>query len=118
MFSRSLLACAAFVLAGFILAGFPALAQTSEPRDAWLMRNYHFTGPVGGGETQPDDPRAQLDEIQRTVLSILRKTNFAGDYEAALAAAAQAAANVQFQAAMAARKQTSQSRPAPEPEPA
>jgi hypothetical protein len=39
---------------------------------------------------------AQLQEIQNTTLAILRKANFAGDYEAALAAASQAVANAQL----------------------
>ena len=95
-----------------------ALAQTSEPRNAWLMQNYRFTGPPAGGETEAADPGAELEDIQRTVLAILRKSNFAGDYEAALAAAAQAAANVQLKAALAEKKRTAQTRPSSAPEPA
>ena len=38
----------------------------------------------------------ELQQIQNTVLAILRKTDFAKDYEAALAASAQATANAQL----------------------
>ena len=113
MFAPCSLGCAALIVTAGI-----SLAQSPPPRGAWFTQNYHLTGPVGGGETQPDDPRAELDDIQRTVLAILRKANFEGDYEAALAASAQAAANTQMRAAMAARKQTSEARPAPAQQPA
>ncbi len=97
----------------------------AQSRDAWLMQNYRFTGPPAAMETGPVDPAiAALTDIQNTTLAILRKADFAGDYEAALAAAAQAAANVQLMAMLtgriappAARKTTlsipSQARPAP-----
>src|SRR2546426_163828 len=112
MFIRNFLACA--TLLGATGA---CLAQSSEPRDAWLARNYRFTGPSAGG-TQTADPVSELEDIQRTVLAILRKANFAGDYEAALAASAQAAANVQLKATLAAHKQSAQTSPATAPEPA
>src|SRR5438128_2613359 len=106
MLVRSFLFCTALTVTAGIAA-----AQASEPRDAWLMRNYRFTGPTASGETQPTDPGAELEDIQRTVLAILRKSNFAGDYEAALAAAAQAAANVQMKAALRERKRTTTQTP-------
>ena len=70
-----------------------ATAQSRPPRDSWLMQNYHIVPGPKPGEIQPAAPAlSQLQEIQNTMLNILRKANFAGDYEAALAAAAQAAA--------------------------
>jgi hypothetical protein len=72
-------------------------AQSFEPRDAWLMKNYRFTGPPPGTELRQHDPVvSKLQEIQDTVMAILRKANFENDYEAALAAAAQAIANAQL----------------------
>jgi hypothetical protein len=72
-------------------------AQSSEPRDAWLMKNYRFTGPPAPGSIEPMDPVvAELRQIQNTLLSILRKTDFGKDYEAALAAADQATATAQL----------------------
>jgi hypothetical protein len=72
-------------------------AQSAAPRDAWMMKNYHFTGPPAPGSIQPVDPVvSELRQIQNTVLSIMRKTDFGEDYEGALAAAAQAAANAQL----------------------
>jgi VWFA-related protein len=69
----------------------------SNPRDSWLMKNYHFTGPPPANEVSAIDPLVfELRQIQNTVLAILRKTDFAKDYEAALAAAAQATANAQL----------------------
>ena len=63
----------------------------------WFTQNYHFTGPPAPRAEEPVDPVvADLLEIQRTTMAILRKANFAGDYEAALAAARQAAANAQL----------------------
>jgi len=63
------------------------------------MRNYRFTGPPSAGElrARATDPIIlELQQIQNTVLAILRKTDFAKDYEAALAASAQAVANAQL----------------------
>jgi len=80
-----------------LLASAACFAQSREPSDAWLMQNYRFAGPPAPGEIPPVSPTvAQLQEIQNTTLSILRKANFAGDYEAALAAAAQATATAQL----------------------
>jgi len=89
MFLRRTLACSFLLLAGGVCR-----AQSS---DSWLMQNYRFTGPPAPGEIRPTDPViAELQEIQNTTMAILRKANFAGDYEAALAAAAQATANAQL----------------------
>jgi hypothetical protein len=72
-------------------------AQTKEPSDAWLMRNFRFAPPPAPGEIRPVSPAlGQLQEIQNTTLNILRKANLDGDYEAALAAAAQATATAQL----------------------
>jgi len=79
-----------------IVSGGAFRAQATEPRDAWLMRNYHFTGPPPQGSVAPADPVVtELQQIQDMLLSIMRKADFAEDYEAALAAAAQAAENAQ-----------------------
>ena len=72
-------------------------ARPSKTRTSWLMKNYRFTGPPPASESQATDPVVfELRQIQNTVLAILRKTDFAKDYEAALAAAAQATANAQL----------------------
>ena len=74
-----------------------SFAQSKEPSDAWLMQNYRFAPPPAPGEIRPVSPAlGQLQEIQNTTLNILRKANLAGDYEAALAAAAQATATAQL----------------------
>lgn len=85
------------VCAGLLLIAGAVQAQSSTARDGWLMQNYRFAGPPAAGATPVTDPVvAQLQEIQNTTLAILRKANFAGDYEAALAAASQAVANAQL----------------------
>jgi hypothetical protein len=84
--------CLVLFLTAAVLPG-----QTKNPSDAWLMQNYRFARPPAPGEIKPVGPSVgQLQEIQNTLLSILRKSNFDYDYEAALAAAAQAAANAQL----------------------
>jgi hypothetical protein len=61
------------------------------------MQNYHRTGPPPPSELIPADPvLTELKEIQSTVRTIMRDARFEGDYEAALAAAAQAVANAQL----------------------
>src|ERR1041385_7711357 len=71
-------------------------AQSSAPHDAWLMQNYRFTGPPKPGTVQPADPIAtELWRIQNQITWMMRRAKSDGDYEAALAAAAQASANVQ-----------------------
>jgi hypothetical protein len=87
----------AFVCAVLLFTAGVSRAQRSEPEDTWLTQNYHFPGPPLPGEIRPTVPAAsELQEIQNTLLAILRKANFAGDYEAALAAAAQATANARL----------------------
>ena len=82
--------------AAFILAAAASTAQSPEPHDAWLMRNYRFAPPPAPRDMEPVNPVIdQLQEIQSTQLNILRKANFAGEFEAALAAAAQATATAQ-----------------------
>jgi len=62
------------------------LGQSAEPRDSWLMRNYRFTGSTPPGSIYPIDPVvSELRQIQSTLLSIMQKADFGGDYEAALA---------------------------------
>lgn len=72
-------------------------AQPSNPRGSWLMQNYHFIDPPPAFESGAiDTVVSELQQIQNTVLAILRKADFAKDYEAALAAASQATANAQL----------------------
>jgi hypothetical protein len=72
-------------------------AQSPEARDAWLMKNYRFTGPPATGSIKPVDPVvSELRQIQNALLSIMRKADFAEDYETALAAADQATATAQL----------------------
>ena len=74
-----------------------SLAQTKEPSDAWLMKNYRFAAAPAPGDIRPVSlALGQLQEIQNPTLNILHKANYAGDYEAALAAAAQAMATAQL----------------------
>jgi len=80
-----------------ILATAACLAQIQPPSDAWLMQNYRFAAPPAPGDIKPVSPAVwQLQEIQNTMLNILRKANLYGDFETALAAAAQATANAQL----------------------
>jgi hypothetical protein len=72
-------------------------AQLPPAHDAWLMQNYHFTGPPPPGEVRPVvDPLSEIKEVQSTLRLIMRRAEFDRDYEAALAAAAQATANAQL----------------------
>jgi hypothetical protein len=80
------------------------LAQSRDPGDAWLMQNYRFAGPPAPGEIQPVSP------------SIMRKANFAGDFEAALAGAAQAASHSQFIGAITGQLKPPQQTPPAKPE--
>ena len=99
----------AFVCAVLAFTAGVSRAQRSEPGDTWLTQNYHFAGPPPPGEIRPTVPVAsELQEIQNTLLAILRKANFAGDYEAALAAAAQATANAQLRSSLAERQPSPQ----------
>lgn len=80
-----------------ILTAAFAPAQTREPGDAWLMQNFRFAPAPQPGEVPPVSPTvARLQEVLQTTLSILHKANHDGDYEAALAAAAQATATIQM----------------------
>jgi len=97
------------------LAG-SASAQPPEGHDRWLMQNYKFVTPPPPEAVQPATRSASdLQEIQNTLLSIMRKANFAGDYEAALAAAAQAAANAQLMDKVAGQPRPLQPTRAPAP---
>ncbi len=70
--------------------------HASEPHDAWLMQNYRFTGPPPPGSVVAVDPVvSDLQQIQYTLLSVMRRAKLDYDYEASLAAAEQAAANAQ-----------------------
>jgi len=80
-----------------MLTAVTCLAQIKPPSDAWLMQNYRFAKPPAPGEIKPVSPVvAQLQEIQNTMLNMLHKADFAWDFEAALATAAQATANAQL----------------------
>lgn len=81
-------------LAGLaLMSGGILLAQSGQPRDAWLMQNYHFTGPPAPGSIAPTDPVvAELRQIQGTLLSIMRKADYGEAWETSLAAGEQAAA--------------------------
>ena len=80
------------------LTGGAIWAQSSESaRDAWLMKNYRFTGPPPPGSVRPTDPVvSDLQRIQDTLMTIMRTARFSGDFDFALAAAAQAAQNAQL----------------------
>src|SRR5689334_2811766 len=79
---------------GFVLVfATLALAQNRESSDAWLMQNYRFAPAPTPGEVRPVSATiARLQEVLQTTLSILHKADHDGDYEPALAAAAQAVA--------------------------
>jgi hypothetical protein len=84
-------------VAVFLITAAVSTAQVKPPDDSWLMQNYHFVRGPAPGEIKPVSPSvAQLQEIQNTMLNIVWKADFDGDYEAALAAAWQATANAQL----------------------
>ena len=97
----SMLACA-------VLAYGAAISSLqAQSRNAWILKNYHFPGPPPAGSIQPEDPVvSELRQIQSTLLSIMRKADFAEDYEAALAFATQAAATAQLIGTINARLQS------------
>ncbi len=104
MFLRYAAVCSVLVLTTGV-----SPAQSSKYGDNWLMQNYRFAGPPAPSELRPTDPVvSELQEIQNTILAILRKANFAGDFEAALAAAAQATANAQLRGTINQRLQSPQ----------
>ncbi|HKE26540.1 MAG TPA: hypothetical protein VKB88_29500 [Bryobacteraceae bacterium] len=91
------LQAAALAVAVLVVSGGVSRAQQRQPRDAWLMQNYRFTGPPAAGSIPRVDPVvSDLRQILNTLLSIMRKADYAEDYEAALAAADQAAATAQL----------------------
>jgi len=94
----------ALALAVLVLAAGVLRAQSSDPRDRWLMQNYRFTGPPPAGAPTTLDPViAQLQNIQNFTMAILRKADFAEDWWTALYAAQQAAENAQLIDAILAR---------------
>jgi hypothetical protein len=97
-------------VASIILVPMIGVARAqAPPHDAWFMQNYRFTGPPPPDELRPVDPvLTELREIQSTVRTILRRAKWEGDYEAALAAAAQAAANAQLIGAITEQQQAAQ----------
>ena len=106
-----MIARCAFTVAVLVLIPGVSPAQTSQAHDNWLNQNYHFTGPPAPGDIRPTPPViSELQEIQNTLLAIVRKANFAGDYEAALAAAAQASANAQLRNSLVERRQSATAR--------
>jgi hypothetical protein len=93
----------------FVLISGVARAQS---HGAWFMENYHFTGPPPPGEVKAVDPvLTELKEIQASVRSIMRSARLEGDYETALAAAAQAVANAQLIGAVIEHQQAAQAPP-------
>jgi len=88
-----------------------AFAQNNTSSPSWLMQNYRFTVPPAPEDIPPVNPTvATLEEIQHATLDMMHKAKIAGDYEAALAAAAQAVANAQLLANI-----SNQLKPAPPP---
>jgi hypothetical protein len=84
-------------LAVMVLAAGVLRAQSSDPRERWLMQNYRFTGPPPPGTPTPLEPLiAQLQNIQNFTMAILRKADFYEDWWTALYAAQQAAENAQL----------------------
>ena len=99
------------VVAGVILVPMIGVsrAQPTPSHDAWLMQNYRFTGPPPPSEVKPIAPvLIELREIQNTVRTVLSRARSDGDYEAALAAAAQAVANAQLIEAITEHQQATQ----------
>jgi hypothetical protein len=99
--ARNLCAC---------MLAFAALAMAQAPagHDAWLMKNYHFTGPPRAASLTPVDPVvSELRQIQGTLTSIMRKADFVGDWETAIIAASQAASNAQLMGVISERLQES-----------
>jgi hypothetical protein len=81
------------VAAGFVLI--PGVSWATDP-NAWLMKNYRFTGPPPPGSGQPVDPVVNdLKQVQNMLMSVMRKANFSEDWETAIIAGSQAAANAQ-----------------------
>ena len=100
-----------YAAAGMVLAPLIGVchAQLPPAHDAWLMQNYHFTGPPPPGEVRPAvDPLSEIREVQSTVRFIMRQAEFEGDYEAALVASAQAVANAQLMGAIVEHRQAVQ----------
>ena len=63
-------AAALVVLAG----GRVSCAQSQQ--DAWLMKNYRFTGPPAPRSIQPVDPvMSELQRVQSATLWIMRQAN-------------------------------------------
>jgi hypothetical protein len=93
-------------------------AQSLEQREAWLMKNYRFTGPPAPSSAAPADPVvSDLRQIQNMLLSIMRKADFWGDWEGAIVAGSQAAANAQLMGSINERLQAAaaaQTGPAPD----
>lgn len=107
-----------YVIAGVILCPMMGVsrAQSAPTHDAWLMQNYRFTGPPPPGELKPSDPvLSELRHIQSTLWTILSRAKSEGDYETALAAAAQTVANAQVIGAITEHQQATQASQAPKP---
>jgi hypothetical protein len=81
-----------------------ARAASPQPRNAWLTKNYRFTGPPPPRMIKaPEAAVSDMRQVQNTVLSIMRKADFVEDYGTALDAATVAAANAQLIQAMSER---------------
>jgi|SoiMethySBSTD1v2_1073268.scaffolds.fasta_scaffold60175_2 hypothetical protein len=93
--------CCAVACAALVASAGVSWATSPEPRNAWLMRNYRFTGPPPPHMVKATDPAlADLRQVQNTVLAIMRKADFVEDYGTALDAATVAAGNAQLMEAI------------------
>ena len=88
------------------IAGFTSSVRILPAQsDAWLMKNYRFTGPPAPRSIQPVDPvMSELQRVQSATLWIMRQAKSDGDYPTALAAATQAAVNAEAIAAITERR--------------
>jgi hypothetical protein len=97
-----------------LLAGATLAVAQSPGYNAWLMKNYHFTGPPPAASLQPVDPVvSELRQIQGTLTSIMRKADFAEDWETAIIAGTQAIGNAQLIGLIGERQQAAAAAAAP-----
>ena len=92
------------------MAALPMMAashgQAAPPRDAWLMQNYHFTGPPAPGTVKPTDPvLGTIGEMQSILWQVMQRAKFDEDYGTVMAAAAETVANAQLMEAITEHRQ-------------
>src|SRR5215471_1990940 len=107
-----------YAIAGIMLfpMAWASHAQSNTPQGAWLMQNYRFTGPPAPREVRPIDAAlVEIRGMQSTLRNLMSRARFDGDYETALAAAAQIVANAQLIGAIAERAQAPQDAPVAKP---